>query len=124
VVWRATAQWLFYKTQPLFALSKNVSWVSPSSSPSSSPNFSVSSTLCAFQERSRLPALFPGSFAFLGHPVCDCPCASPAKKSSKRHAFAVRQPPDPSLFFPSSAFFTNFFTTLFHLFRPFSLLSQ
>ena len=58
---------------------------------------------------------FPGSFTSLGHPVCDCHCAGPAKKSSKGHAFAVRQPPDSSLVFPSSIFFTNFFTTLYHL---------
>ena len=48
---------------------------------------------------------FPGSFTSLGHSVCDCHCVSPVKKSSKGHAFAVRQPPDSSLFF-----------SLFHLF--------
>ena len=84
--------------------------------------FSVSSTLCAFQERSRLfQSSSPGSLTSLGHPVCDCRRASPAKKSSKGHAFAVRQPPDPTLIFPSSIFFTNFFTTLPHLSRQFSL---
>lgn len=67
--------------------------------------------------------LFPGSFSPPGHPVCDGHFASPAKKSSKGHAFAVRPPPDPSLVFPSSIFFTNIFTKPFHLFRPFSPFS-
>jgi hypothetical protein len=65
---------------------------------------------------------FPGSLTSLGHPVCDCHCASPAKKSSKGHAFAVRQPPDPSLFFPSSTFLRNFSRPSATFFVP-SLLS-